>query len=65
MNRAILIYLRQREAQLRQELDWLTDRISRGIDPDEADRHIVGALGAELATVTSLLEGREFQAKLH
>lgn len=65
MNQAILTYLRQRQAQLCQELGWLKDRIVRGVDPDEADEAIVEALGAELAQVTMLLEGREPRKHLH
>lgn len=59
MNQAILTYLRQRQAQLREELGWLKARIVRGVDPDDADEAIVQALGAELAQVTALLEGRK------
>lgn len=65
MNPAILTYLRQRQAQLCQELGWLKDRIVQGVDPDEADEAIVEALGAELAQVTMLLEGREPRTRLH
>lgn len=65
MNRAILTYLRQRQAQLRHELRWLRDRIVRGVDPDEGDEAIIEALGAELAQVTMLLEGREPRIRLH
>lgn len=65
MNQAILTYLRQRQAQLRQELGWLRDRITRGVDPDEADEAIVEALGAELAQVSMLIEGREPRTRLH
>lgn len=65
MDKAILTYLRQRQAQLRQELGWLKDRIVRGVDPDDADEAIVDALGTELAHVTMLLEGREPRTRLH
>lgn len=65
MNQAILTYLRQRQAQLREELGWLKARIVRGVDPDEADEAIVEALGAELVQVSMLIEGREPATRLH
>lgn len=65
MDKAILTYLRQRHAQLREELGWLKDRILKGVDPDEADEAIVEALGAELAQVTMLIAGREPRTRLH
>lgn len=65
MDQAILIYLRTRQAALRQELGWLKDRILRGMDPDEADEPILEALGSELAQVTMLIEGREPRTRLH
>lgn len=65
MEKAILLYLRQRQAQLRQELGWLKDRITRGGDADEADGAIVDALGAELAQVTMLIDGRNPATRLH
>jgi hypothetical protein len=37
----------------------------QGVDPDEADEAIVEALGAELAQVTMLIEGREPRTRLH
>jgi len=65
MNKAILIYLRTRQAALRQETEWLKDRLARGVDPDEADEAILEALGAEMAQVTMLLEGRAPSTRLH
>jgi hypothetical protein len=65
MNQSVLTYLRQRQAQLREELGWLKARIVRGVDPDEADEAIVEALGAELAQVSMLIEGREPRTHLH
>jgi hypothetical protein len=66
MKPSILTYLRQRQAQLVDEATWLRDRLDRCVDVRREDRAILDALGAELAQVTALIEGREApQGRLH
>jgi hypothetical protein len=65
MNRAILTYLRQRQAQLVDETTWLRDRLDRCMDVHREDWAILEALGAELAQVTMLLDGRNPAERFH
>jgi hypothetical protein len=65
MNQAVLTYLRQRQAQLVDETTWLRDRLDRAVDVHQEDRAILEALGAELAHVTMLLDGRNPAERLH
>lgn len=58
MNQAVLLYLRQRQAQLVDETTWLRDRLDR-LEVQPEDRAILDVLGRELAQVTLLIEGRE------